>query len=227
MSTSVRNIILMLLMIAASVIAYTARPTHKIAADDAKFRLESIIPHQFGDWYELPEQSLEIINPQQEETKERIYSQTLARTFINKKGEAIMLSIAYGEDQSDANQLHHPEVCYPAQGFQVLVDKPATIKTPFGNIPAQHLYTTIGKRAEPLTYWTLLGHKIVRGGTQSKLEQLKYGFKGLIPDGLLFRVSNLSSNQAYSYALHEQFINQLLASIDESARERLIGVPQK
>ncbi|MFA5171867.1 MAG: exosortase-associated protein EpsI, B-type [Sulfuriferula sp.] len=223
MSTQVRNMILMLLMITASVIAYAARPTHKIAADDPTFRLENIIPHQFGDWRELPEQNLEIINPQQAETIERIYSQTLSRTFINDKGDAIMLSIAYGEDQSDANELHHPEVCYPAQGFQVLADTPTLLKTPFGNIPAQHLYTTMGERAEPLTYWTLLGHKIVRGGTQSKLEQLKYGFKGLIPDGLLFRVSNLSNNQAYSYALHEQFINQLLSNIDASSRQHLIG----
>jgi EpsI family protein len=138
-----------------------------------------------------------------------------------------MLSIAYGEDQSDANELHHPEVCYPAQGFQVLMDKPALIKTSFGNIRAQRLYTTLNERAEPLTYWTLLGHTIVRGGTQSKLEQLKYGFKGLIPDGLLFRVSNISSNQNYSYALHEQFINQLLASIDAPARQHLIGASTK
>jgi EpsI family protein len=212
-------------MVTASVIAYTARPSHKIAADDPTFRLENIIPHQFGDWRELPEQNLEIINPQQEATIERIYSQTLSRTFINRKGDAIMLSIAYGEDQSDANELHHPEVCYPAQGFQVLMNKPALIKTPYGNIRAQQLYTVMDSRAEPLTYWTLLGHKIVRGGTQSKLEQLKYGFKGLIPDGLLFRVSNISSNQNYSYALHEQFINQLLANIDAPTRQHLIGAP--
>jgi EpsI family protein len=107
------------------------------------------------------------------------------------------------------------------------MDKPALIKTSFGNIRAQRLYTTLNERAEPLTYWTLLGHTIVRGGTQSKLEQLKYGFKGLIPDGLLFRVSNISSNQNYSYALHEQFINQLLASIDAPARQHLIGASTK
>jgi EpsI family protein len=226
MSEQVRNVILMLLMIMASIFAYAVHPTHKIAADDPAFRLENIIPHQFGDWHELPEQNLEIINPQQEETIERIYSQTLARTYVNNKGDAIMLSIAYGEDQSDTNQLHHPEVCYPAQGFQVLTDEPALIKTPFGNIPGQRLYTTMGNRAEPLTYWTLLGHKIVRGGTQSKLEQLKYGFHGLIPDGLLFRVSNLSTNRAYSYALHEQFINQLLVNIGAPARQHLIGEPE-
>ena len=30
-----------------------------------------------------------------------------------------MLMIAYGESQSDRLQLHHPEVCYTAQGFRV------------------------------------------------------------------------------------------------------------
>ena len=31
-----------------------------------------------------------------------------------------MLSIAYGKNQSDALQLHKPEICYPAQGFTLL-----------------------------------------------------------------------------------------------------------
>src|SRR5579871_1683637 len=30
-----------------------------------------------------------------------------------------MLMVAYGESQSDRLQLHHPEVCYTAQGFRV------------------------------------------------------------------------------------------------------------
>jgi EpsI family protein len=53
----------------------------------------------FGEWHEEANLLAQVINPQ---------------------GYRIMLSIAYGKNQSDALQLHKPEICYPAQGFTLL-----------------------------------------------------------------------------------------------------------
>ena len=57
----------------------------------------------------------------------KIYNQTLTRTYINPRGDRIMLSIAYGRDQSDALQMHKPELCYPAQGFRLLNNQRGTL----------------------------------------------------------------------------------------------------
>ncbi len=129
-----------------------------------------------------------MVNPVQKETMARIYSQTLTRVYRNTAGESIMLSIAYGADQSDDKQMHYPEICYPAQGFQVLSRQNDVVKTDFGNIRVKRLLTS-GGRTEPLTYWSTVGNKVVNGSSgETKIEQLSYGFRGDIPDGLLFRV---------------------------------------
>ena len=48
-----------------------------------------------------------------------IYNQEASRGFVDPEGHVVMLMVAYGESQSDRLQLHHPEVCYTAQGFRV------------------------------------------------------------------------------------------------------------
>jgi len=214
----------MVLMMVASGLALAFHPTHKIADDDRKIDLETMIPKQFGGWHEAQLQGGQIINPQMKETLDRIYSQTLSHTYINDAGVVIMLSIAYGADQSDDNQLHYPEVCYPAQGFQVLSKQVGVVKTDFGDIRVKRLLTVMGNRSEPLTYWTTVGNRVVVGRTETKLEQLRYGFHGQIPDGLLFRVSSITNDTEAGYASQQEFIRQLLAAMTANDRLKLAGL---
>lgn len=220
-----RNAILAALMLAAFGLALVLRPTHRIADEGPPVNLETIIPKQFGDWRVEPQLSGQIINPQVKEKLARIYTQTLSRTYINAKGERIMLSIAYGADQSDAKQMHYPEVCYPAQGFQVVSTQPGTIKTDFGAIRVKRILTVMGNRSEPLTYWTTVGNQVVMGGKETKLEQLRYGFRGQIPDGLLFRVSSITPDAEGGYAVQQNFSRALIATLPENDRLRLAGLP--
>lgn len=218
-----RNLTIAFCMLAASSAAMALRPTHRIADDGPKLELEKIIPTAFGEWTELPLQTGQIINPQQKEMLDRIYTQTLSRTYVNKNGEYIMLSIAYGADQGDAKQLHYPEVCYPAQGFQVISNVTGEVKTDFGDIRVRRLLTVLGNRSEPLTYWTTVGNKVVVGGKETKLEQLKYGFQGQIPDGLLFRVSSVTGDTAQAYENQVDFVRQLLNTVAPGERLKLAG----
>ena len=220
---SVRNLILMILMMAAAVIAIVMHPTHKISDDLKKIDLEAIIPAEFGAWRLLPNQTSQIINPQQKEMIDKIYSQTLSRTYANADGRYVMLVIAYGDDQSDAKQLHYPEVCYPAQGFQVLFSRLGDVKTKFGDIRVKRMSTALGNRLEPITYWTTVGEKVVRGSLQTKLAQLNYGVHGLIPDGMLIRFSSINGDTERAFEDHQQFIDELLQSMQEDSRVRLIG----
>ncbi|OGS98816.1 MAG: EpsI family protein [Gallionellales bacterium RBG_16_56_9] len=186
--------------------------------------LEAMIPKQFGDWQEETQRSGQIINPQLKEKLDRIYTQTLSRTYINAKGERIMLSIAYGADQSDAKQLHYPEVCYPAQGFQVVSTQQGVVKTDFGDIRAKRILTVLGNRSEPLTYWTTVGNRVVMGGKETKFEQLRYGFRGQIPDGLLFRVSSITRDADEGYELQNGFLKEMISAIPNDVRLRIAGI---
>ena len=95
-----RYVLLMLVMICTSVFAYTARPTHKIADEGERVDLENLIPKQFNDWH-IVNMSAQIVNPETAAALNKIYAQTLSRVYENAKGQRIMLSIAYGRDQSD------------------------------------------------------------------------------------------------------------------------------
>ena len=84
MKLQLRNIIILVLMLVTAGLAIAMRPTQMIADQGPAFELEAVIPHQFGDWHEEKQSSNLIIDPQQQQTLETIYSQTLSRTYVNQ-----------------------------------------------------------------------------------------------------------------------------------------------
>lgn len=212
------------MMCAASVGAMILRPSTKVAEVGPAISLETMIPKQFGDWREEPQRSIQVINPQTQALLDKLYSQVLNRTYVNPEGYRIMLSIAYGPDQRGAMQAHKPEVCYPAQGFTLQSNEAAHVATSFGDIAVQRLFTTMGSREEPVTYWFTAGDTVVRGKLQKRLLDLRYGLTGLIPDGMIFRVSSIDSDQVRANQHQDQFVNQLLQTVSPSDRKRLSGL---
>ena len=59
-----KNILLMVLMIGASLLAIIFHPAHRIADEGPAVNLETMIPKKFSDWSEHPQQTAQIINPQ-------------------------------------------------------------------------------------------------------------------------------------------------------------------
>jgi len=214
-----------LLMGAAALAAWRLTPTQRMATLHGELSLETQIPKQFGDWQMDTSVVGGVVNPQQEELLKQLYSQILSRTYINSRGQRVMLSIAYGNDQRDGLQLHYPEICYPAQGFRLASNRKVDLKLGGLTIPARRLETVFGnQRYEPVTYWTVIGETAVRGGTDKKIAEMRYGFRDLIPDGLLFRVSSIDRDTAAALALQDQFAATLLAAVTDAVRARIAGV---
>lgn len=218
-----KSLLLLVLMLGAFGSAIALRPSAKIADERPPIDLKTLIPVQFGDWREETQYASHVVNPQQQEALDKIYSETLSRTYVNAKGYRIMLSVAYGGDQSAATQVHKPEVCYPAQGFQVLKKTTETITLPFGPLRVTHIDTQLGQRHEPITYWITVGDQIVQGNVEKKLAEMKFRFAGKIPDGLLFRISSIDPESPRAYELQANFINQLLGAVTSEQRHRLAG----
>ncbi|MBL8376621.1 MAG: EpsI family protein [Burkholderiales bacterium] len=223
MTQWLRNSILLASMVAASGLALALKPSEKVADSGPKVNLETMIPRQIGEWREAQFGSSQIVDPQQKAAIDKIYNQTLARTYVNSRGYAIMLSLAYGSDQSDSLQLHKPEVCYPAQGFQVESRQVGTLVLPIGAIPATRLMTTFGARREPVTYWTTVGDEVIVGGLQKKLVEMRFGFGGRIPDGMLVRISSIDGDKERAYDLHRQFAQDMVGAVAADQRRRLVG----
>lgn len=211
-------------MLGAAGLALALKPTVKMAASGSELDLEVLIPKTFGDW-KIDETIAPLIaNPEQEAAIKEIYSQTLSRTYVNSRNERVMLSIAYGGDQSDSMAVHKPEICYPAQGFQILSSNAASFSTGIGNIPITRLVATQGQRIEPITYWTTVGDTaVLRSSLDWKLRQIKYGLTGQIPDGLLFRISSIQVDEKLAYQMQDSFSRDLIAALTPAGKERIIG----
>lgn len=224
MNASRRNAMVALgLMGAAAAGAVVWRPTAKLADSRAKVDLETMFPRQFGEWILDDQQPVQLVSPDQAAVLNAIYNQTLSRTYVNRTGERIMVSVAYGGDQSDATRAHRPEVCYPAQGFQIEISGSEAVVLGDGVIPVRRLVARAGGRTEPITYWMVVGEKVTVSGPQMKLAQLSYSIRGTIPDGMLIRISNISADSQSSFSLHDRFINDLAGVLSGPTRKQVLG----
>jgi len=217
------SIVLGVLMILTSAFAWVVTSTIHTYGPQDKINLESIIPGKFDGWKIEPATTASIVNPDDKGLIVKIYDQTLSRTYVNDEGERIMLSIAYGRNQSTDLQVHRPEICYAAGGFDVGKMTKTFVDTTIGRIPVMHLVAKQGIRNEPITYWIRVGDSLTRGWFEQKLTAIGYGLTGKVPDGLLFRVSSISNDEQDSYRIQKKFLESLLQAVRSEDRFLLVG----
>jgi EpsI family protein len=209
---------------AAALAAEGFKPTQRLADARPRVDLEAMVPAQFGDW--RASDDVVPLQPTPEVTAklDRFYGQVLARTYVDRNNRRVMLSIAWGGDQSsDRMQAHRPEYCYAAQGFDVRPVRDEKLATGAGEIPVRRLLAQRTSRQEPITYWITVGDRTALPGIDRKLAQLRFGLSGTIPDGMLVRVSSLDADLPTAYELQDRFIRALLGSMGTEARARFAG----
>ena len=206
--------------------SHALQPTEMLAQRLGDMDLEAVVPDSFGVWRLDRSSATGMVDPQTKAFIDSIYTRTLARVYVADDGYRIMLSIAYSRDHSDnRDSFHRPELCYPASGFNILGEVDAKVSTAQGAVPARRLLTRLGAaRPEPLTYWVTIGEHAVVTGTERKLASLHYTSRGVIPDGLLFRVSSVDPNADNAFARQDQFIREFVAALTPPQRRRLAGL---
>ena len=190
--------------------------------------LEAMVPRQFGNWMEQALGPTGVVNPQANVLTQQIYSQLLTRLYRNQlDGQEMMLVIAYGKDQRDNLQVHYPEVCYPALGFEVQSNTRVGLPTPFGTLPVRQMKTRLNaSRNEPVTYWAMLGDQVVLDGMQKKWTEIRLAWDGRRADGLLFRVSSIDEQNQRAFSGQARFVADLLSALPLADRKRLSGLSE-
>lgn len=212
------------MMLLTAALAKVVTPTVRLADTRAKIDLVTAVPLRFGDWEEDRAQLSNVINPTAQAEIQRIYAQTLSRTYVNSKGERMMLSIAYGADQSDSLSVHFPEGCYGGQGFAVGPTSRGPMGTAAGAVPVARLVASMYNRVEPITYWIIVGDKAVANSWEMKKAKLSYAMKGLIADATLMRVSSVAADSEAAYRMQREFVDQMLASMPPALRRHFAGL---
>ena len=152
-----------------------------------------------------------------------LYGQIGTRTYVDKAGYGVMLSVAYGANQIELTA-HKPEVCYPAQGFKLEGMEDGPLATPLGKIEVRRLRTSLGNRHEPVTYWFTQGDQIVRTRFDRRIAQVRAFLTGQIPDGILFRVSSIDREAGNAFARQERFVADLIPNLNAKDLKRLSGL---
>lgn len=182
-----------------------------------KQNFSAIVPSQFGQWREVPSPFLQVTVGLDDGTgrnADQPYDDVLGRTYVNSRGEMVMLALAYAAEQSQDVKIHLPEVCYVAQGFTLADGQPVSMQTrPDGPQIAGSRFIASNKgRQEAVSYWVRIGDGFPQGGLAARWKIFKDGMSGRVSDGILVRASSLlqdQDSQAHAFALQEQFLKEL------------------
>lgn len=212
-----------------AVAAEALRPRELMAKASQSIDLETTVPTAFGQWRMIP--GVGVVTPSDVESVDdltegsaKLYSKELGRTYVNREGQIVMMLVAYGPVQNHRLKAHRPEICYSAGGFRIS-EKFGDNLVVSGHEPIKltRLVTQREARFEPVTYWMRVGNDVVTGVVDRQLVRIKYGLRGLIPDGALVRFSTVGVSRDQSFALQDQFIREFLSSVDPGKRSFFAG----
>jgi EpsI family protein len=216
----VQVILASIALLGSAVLAEVLAPHELMARASASLSLDRMIPKQFGTWTLVP--GVSPVTPAEPEgyvepdpQSARIYSQEVGRGYSDGHGNIVMLLVAYGPVQNYRLKAHRPEMCYTAAGFRISDKTGGSVSYRDGASPIKltRLITERESRFEPVSYWMRVGNDIANGVIERQLIRLKYGLRGIIPDGALIRVSTIGLPREASFNLQDQFIRDLLAAI--------------
>jgi len=184
-------------------------------------KLDDVIPERIGRWDFVTNSGL-VVAPE-DQLALAVYSQLLTRVYYDGKV-PIWLLIAYSADQTGFLQVHRPEFCYTAAGYQLSDFAPHTIGLGGSAAITTNSMTAIrDDRNEKLIYWTRIGNHVPLSWAQQKLTVAEDNLQRLIPDAALVRVSTIGVDEAAAMANMDQFVRAMLASLSPPLRRVFIA----
>ena len=218
--------LVVIFMLISTLFAWWLTPQEKWFEHLGEPQFEQILPPSFADWTQVNDgNNTLIVDPEQQEALDDLYTQIVSRTYVQKRtGRRLMLSLAYGDNQTFSKQLHRPESCYSSQGFKIQALHAEQMLADGRSIEIQRMTAQVSDRQEQVSYFIRIGDRVVSGPpTNLNLARMNMGLKGYIADGLLFRVSEISDDDKSSHQLQDQFINDLLKVLGPEHQAMLIG----
>jgi EpsI family protein len=193
---------------AGSATSFAGKPTQSVDFLGPR-KLEALIPKKVG-LYEFVSSS-GLVVPTEDTLSDALYSQLLTRVYSNGTDTPVMLLIAQSGGQSGILQVHRPEFCYPAGGFQLSHIASVPLSAGGRTIEVNNLTAAMPGRAEQIVYWTRVGSHMPLSWADQRLVVAMDNLKGLIPDAVLTRLSTIDADAEAAYVRLARFAEQLLA----------------
>ncbi|WP_439534085.1 exosortase-associated protein EpsI, V-type [Polymorphobacter sp.] len=210
-------------MLAAAGAALALMPRQRLLLLPEERKLEDLVPNAFGGWTTTPSDNF-VLPRSEGSLADRLYNQTLSRLYIRPGQPPIMLVIAYGAVQNDQLQLHRPEVCYTAVGFEIVSSALRALSLGgTARLPVRDLEAVSTNRIETISYWTRIGDDLPTDGGSQRMVKLRQQMRGYLADGVLVR---MSVNAEPSESVHQElaaFAVAMIRAIRPADRQALIG----
>lgn len=220
-----RELLLGLPLLAAAGGAVALTPRNRLNLLNGK-ELEKLVPLSFAGWHVTPSNAVIMPEAREGSLADQLYSQTVSRLYLSEIDLPVMLVIAYGDTQSDQLQLHRPEVCYTAVGFEISTSEVVQVPVaPPKTLPARQLVATSNDRTEPILYWTRIGDFLPASGNEQRLMKLRTEMQGYVADGVLVRLSTVAEPTPETFAALQRFAKAMLDATDPVGVPALVGRP--
>lgn len=214
-----RSVIIGAGLAAAAGFSYFNAP-RAMAAPIPNAQFEKMIPGSVGAW--RSRKSAELVLPPEDKGRDKLYQNLETRIYEAANLPSMMMLIAYNNVQQNDIQVHRPEVCYPASGFPIDWSRGAMID--FGNrkVSATELVADRGGLKEHILYWVRVGDKFPVGLVDLRLASAISNAKGVIPDGLLFRISTIAESDTFSSDVLTDFAKAFVAAASPRLKKTML-----
>ena len=184
-------------------------------------KLEDLVPKRLGGWRFNTASGL--VLPPADQLRDQIYNQLLTRVYVRDDRPPVMMLIAYSGAQDGTLQVHRPEVCYPASGYRLTRSEPHTLAlAPGVALPARDIVAESDVRQEQLIYWTRQGSHFPTAWSEQRTAVIAENFAGVIPDGVLVRLSSPGAGAA-AVPMLDEFARDLYRAVGPRMRRVLLG----
>ncbi len=184
--------------------------------------LEQMIPQHFGGWRLQPGATAA---PEREDSlAQQLYDQIVTRQYLDAAALPVTLLCAHGPVQTDALQLHRPEVCYPAFGYDLTDDQSEVVHFPSQMmLPIRRFTARKGGVHTQVSYWVRIGEDTPASAMAQRIAIIRAAMAGVIGDGMLVRLSTMLPDNIDAAALHHRFLFEWVSAILPQHRAAFIG----
>ena len=209
------------LFAAASVASFGLVPRQRVAGMRRNV-LDAWMPDTVGRY--AAAQSSAIVLPPSDDLESRLYDNLVTRVYAAPDGPPIMLLIAYSSTQDGMLQVHRPEFCYEAAGFELTPTTRIGLSDRSGRSIGGNAFSgTSPDRLEQVIYWTRIGSAFPQSWTQQRLAVMDENLHGRIPDGLLGRVSTTVEEGPVAIGVLQDFVESLSRASSPRLNRLLFG----
>lgn len=172
-----------------------------------KGEIDKLVPRTIADWTYATSNG--VVLPPPDSLSDRLYDNVSTSLYTSETRPAVMLLLAYSAVQDGMLQLHRPEFCYSASGYQLSPTNNLNLVNSTGKpIGGNSFEAASSGMVETVVYFTRIGHTFPQSWIEQRTSVLRANLNRVVPDGLLVRVSVAGLSRAEAMETLSGFLTE-------------------